>query len=397
MVRRAWGTWLGLVMLLVGALGCGSRTGLGGFGGQQGGSGGSGGAPATGGAFGSGGAFGTGGVFATGGAFGTGGSFGTGGVPGSGGGGHVALDCPTQELGVVEHGQKVTLEVATFATQPLASSRWVVRRDDCDAILPQPTFTAVGTGGPVFDLTPGRPGLYRIALEVETLSGEQDSCELVVRYASRGVRVDLCWDTSTTVDVDLYVHTPLNQKPYYGPGGSLEPTYLASRVTEDTCNPANCGPFVFDARPLFELPDSPLEFCEAGPSAADYFDAGHCPNPRSGRDNNQSDATGTSEIVQIDNPRDGDVYRVMVQNYDNAPAVPHVFIYCGEEQVFVGLPGAPDSFVTDQERLPGVLWRAADINTFTVSDRGGMGCFVTPLEHPNFPETPYVTVNEIAY
>ncbi len=169
------------------------------------------------------------------------------------------------------------LDVASFAIMPLQSNRWTVLREDCDAILPEPSFTAVGIDAPVLELTPGRPGLYRITLDVVTASGQTDSCGLNVRFAGRGVRIDLCWDTSTTVDLDLYVHTPLNQNPYYSPGGPLLPEELGSRVTEDSCNPANCGPFDFGSRPLFDLPDSPLEFCEAGPSGADFLGAGHCP------------------------------------------------------------------------------------------------------------------------
>lgn len=398
-VRRKWSSSWALLVLPP-ALACGSRTGLGGFSQQQtdgvGADSGVGGVVGTGAAPGSGATFGGGGVLGVGGFPGTGGFVGSGATPGTGGDGfEIPLDCPSQTLDSFVPGQTIVLDVASFAIQPLLSNRWTVHREDCDAILPTPTFTAVGTEGPVLELTPGHPGLYRITLEVVTLSGGTDSCELMVRNRGRGVRVDLCWDTSTTVDLDLYLHTPFNQNPYYSAGGPLFPETLGGRVTEDTCNPANCGPFAFGARPLFDFPDSPLGFCESGPSAADFLGAGHCPNPRSGRDNNQSDATGTSEVVQIDDPRPDDTMRVMVQNFSNLPAVPHVFVYCSEEVVTVELPGAPQNFVTGEEPLPGVLWRAADI--FTFQSGGSILCEVTQPAHPTMPGAPYLTVNDDSY
>jgi hypothetical protein len=86
--------------------------------------------------------------------------------------------------------------------------------------------------------------------------------------------------------------------------------------------------------------------------------------------------------------------RVMVQNFSNLPAQPYIFVYCDEEHAPLELPGAPANFVTDQEPLPGVLWRAADIFTF---ESGGVTvCEVTPLTHPT-TGGPYLTVNEIEY
>jgi hypothetical protein len=245
---------------------------------------------------------------------------------------------------------------------------------------------------PVFELTPGRPGPYRIGLEVNTTSGRTEVCKFELPVAGRGIRVDLCWDTSSSVDIDLYVHTPLNQNPYYTPGGYLDPAYLTTSLNTDTCNPFNCGAFPSAPRPIFGLAESPLEYCSSGPSATDFLGTGHCPNPRSGRDNNQSDATGTAEIVQIDNPNVGDVMRVMVQNYDNLSAVPLVVIYCENEQASFYLNGAPSSFVTSLTRLPGVLWRVADVRA-----TGGSDCFITGLDHPEDPSIQYVTVNDVDY
>jgi len=399
-VRRKLGLSV-LWFCVVGAtVACGSRTGLQGFGDSAvgvGGVPGGGGWPGTGGFVGTGGLGGTGGVP---GAGGTGGFPGSGGTPGVGGV-PSSLDCPLSSddprLAGFAPGLPGQLELADFLVAPVVGSRWTVQLEDCDAILPQPSFTVSGTEGPTLFLTPGRPGPYHITLEVDTLEGRVEGCELTVPVLGRGIRVDLCWDTSTTVDIDLYVHTPLNENPYYVEGAELVPDFLTAFLTVDTCNPANCAPNSSFPRPVFDRPDSPLEFCSAGPSAAEYLALGQCPNPRSGRDNNQSEATGVSEVVQIDNPRPGDVMRVMVQNFDNDYAAPHVVVYCaaGDQRVALDLPGAPYNFITNLVPRPGVLWRAADI--MAVQTESGVGCAVFPLEHPSFPGEPYLTTNQTHY
>jgi hypothetical protein len=313
----------------------------------------------------------------------------------------VVLSCPEsmsdQRLLGFSSGETGVLEVTDFALGSVESVEWTVRKDDCDAILPTPSFVTDGTDAEQFLLTPGRPGPYHITLEVNAGTEQAEECEFDVFVSGRGIRVDLCWDTSTTVDLDLYVHTPLNQNPYYDTSQPLVPADLIARLTPDTCNPANCTASPDAVLPEFGWEDSPLEFCEAGPSAADFLASGRCPNPRSGRDNNQNESTGTAEIVQMDTVRSGETLRVMVQNFENLPARPSVFVYCsGVRQVGLELAGAPESFVTDQERLPGVLWRAVDITLDEIVE-GVHACTVVPLEHPSEPGDPFITVNDVSY
>lgn len=311
------------------------------------------------------------------------------------------LSCPTStsdpRLSGFSSGVTGSLDVADFAQGSVASTRWTVHADDCDAILPTATFVTEGTDEAELLLTPGRPGPYRVRLEVNVGTARAEHCDFDVAVAGRGVRVDLCWDTSTTVDLDLYVHTPLNQNPYYDTSAPLVPLDLVARLTADTCNPANCTAFPVGQSPIFGYEDSPLEFCAAGPSTSDFLASGRCPNPRSGRDNNQAEATGTAEIVQIDKPNPGDTLRVMVQNFDNQAARPQVFVYCnGERQAELALVGAPENFVTAEVALPGVLWRVVDITALAVT-AGIVDCLVQPLEHPDSPGLPFVTVNDVAY
>jgi hypothetical protein len=311
------------------------------------------------------------------------------------------LSCPTNSsdprVTGFSAGVMRSLDVVDFALGQVSSTRWTVHLDDCDAVLPTPSFVTEGTDEGELLLTPGRPGTYRLTLEVNAGTARADQCDFDVPVAGRGLRVDLCWDTSTSVDLDLYVHTPLNQNPYYDTNASLVPLELIAALTSDTCNPANCTAFPSGFLPVFGYEDSPLDFCAAGPSANDFLGSGRCPNPRSGRDNNQEESTGTAEIVQIDSPRFGEQLRVMVQNFDNLPARPQVFVYCGgERQAALELPGAPEGFVTDQLPLPGVLWRVVDI-TPGEGPGGILRCSVAPLEHPEAPGAPFVTVNDVSY
>ena len=82
--------------------------------------------------------------------------------------------------------------------------------------------------------------------------------------------------------------------------------------------------------------------------------------------------------MQLDNPRSGQVFRAMVQNFSNSPAHPHVFVYCGGQRVGVfDAPPAPSNFVTDAPGTYGVMWRVADITT-NVDAAGGVSCSATP-------------------
>jgi hypothetical protein len=214
--------------------------------------------------------------------------------------------------------------------------------------------------------------------------------------AASGLRVEACWDTSTTTDLDLYLHTPRNHEPFFTPT-AFE---VIDAFTPATCNAANCTPDLrFSAeRADFGYPDSPLEACDAGPSAAGFRALGRCPNPRSGADDNQKDATGASEIIQLDAPLDGDTFRVMMQNFDNGPARPKIFVYCAGQRVAeLDAPAQPASFVTPDPEVFGVMWRAADIVTHT--SLGQLSCSVSPLAlvRGTPPYGPYVTVNDPNY
>lgn len=333
----------------------------------------------------------------TGGFPGSGGFVSTGGAPGSGGASNLLLDCPTDpfdpRVAGFWSGAPGTFNIADFARMPVVTQEWIVDAEDCDAWVQTPSFTTMGDTSPEFVLTPGRPGLHHIGLSVLAASGESAACRFPLQVGGRGVRVDLCWDANTTVDLDLYVHSPLNQAPYFDVDLTTSPI---DWITMDSCSAYTCGPFRLSSRPDFAYPDSPPEFCDAGPSGVDYRAAGHCPNPRASSDNNQIEANGTAEVVQIDTARDGDVLRVMVHNFSNLPAVPRVFVYCNGQKIQeYELAGAPDNFFTAEPALPGVMWRVIDIFPQPMGDQ--FACALLTLTSPTEPLQPFVTVNDVTY
>jgi hypothetical protein len=216
-----------------------------------------------------------------------------------------------------------------------------------------------------------------------------------VQVPGRGVRVELCWDTSTSVDLDLYVHTPENQAPFLDP--ALGKVIDAAATSYDACNPVNCPATIrSQERVDFGYPDSPLEFCEAGPSADAFLALGYCPNPRSGLDNNQDLSNGTTETVQIDNPNPGDVLRVMAQNFSNEDASPSVFVYCGGRlSGAFPPPTPPGEFRSDNPGGFGVMWRPADVLVLE-PEAGVTQCLVEELRDPS-GTGPNITVNDPSY
>lgn len=304
----------------------------------------------------------------------------------------LAIDCPSSDdprLPEVRLGEEVTIDASDWVTGPVSTFHWSVGWEDCDDVLPGPTHGLADSDRPSVKFSPGRPSSYRLTLEVRGVYGQSASCNFKLGVVATGLRVEACWDTSTSADLDLYLHSPRNMDPFFEPtAGSV-----LSGFTPSTCNPANCTPALrFETtRADFGYPDSPLEACDAGPNAAGFRTLGRCPNPRSGEDDNQQILTGASEVIQVDAPLDGDTFRVMLQNFDNAPATPKVFVYCGGERVAaLDAPSQPASFVTSNPGGFGVMWRAADIVTHTTGGR--LSCSATPLAYPGS-----VTVNDPRY
>jgi hypothetical protein len=308
------------------------------------------------------------------------------------------LDCPTDQsdprLPELVPGEEYVIDGALFVRGVAQSFHWEIGDVDCDAVVASPSYTAGGTETSSFSFRPGRPARYEITMEAGLSGGRMGSCTFEVAAVGRGLRVELCWDTSTSVDLDLYLHTPENIAPFFYPS-ALD---IVAGLNGDTCNSGNCGPEL-----RFELPrvdfgyaDSPVEFCDAGPAMVEYRALGYCPNPRASNDNNQVLVNGTTEIIQLDRPLGHETFRVMVSNFSNEPAQPYVFVYCDGRLVTEAQPPAfADDFQTLSPGVYGVMWRPFDITTIRLPD-DTLQCEATRLVHPSRAGD-YVTVDDPSY
>ncbi|HSC87361.1 MAG TPA: hypothetical protein VLC09_08840 [Polyangiaceae bacterium] len=311
----------------------------------------------------------------------TGGAPATGGSPGTGG--EPALQTACELIGDdprvagIRPDQIATLDAADFVSGDATSYHWRVEMEDCDAIVSDSELFLQGENERLVHFRPSRPAIYRFTLDAVGVDGVTASCELNVPVEGIGLRVELCWNTSTTTDLDLYLHTPHNEAPWFAPGSFN----VIEGLDENTCNTSNATASLRDQpRVDWGYPDSPLSACNTT-SFEGFLTLGRCPNPRAADDNNQQIATGTTERMQLDNPFDGQTFRVMAQNFSNGPAQPHVFVYCGGERV--GAFQAP--IIPLDFRVPGpgdfgVMWRATDI-TAHVDATGRVSCTALALRN----------------
>jgi hypothetical protein len=236
-------------------------------------------------------------------------------------------------------------------------------------------FVLQDAGSRFAKFQPSRPSRYHLTLQATDSIGRQASCKLEVPVKGVGMRVELCWDTSTSTDLDLYLHKPSDQQPWFTPGA----TSIASGLDNTTCNTSNCSADL-RGKPRIDwgYADSPLAACRT-PSFQGFVNGGRCINPRAADDNNQQIASGTTERMQLDNPKSGQSFRVMAQNFSNTRATPHVFVYCGGERAGAfDAPASPSGFLTGNPGTWGVMWRAADVVTM-VDAAGNVACSANPV------------------
>lgn len=276
----------------------------------------------------------------------------------------------------IKPDQLAKLDGADFVIGDVKSYHWTVQMEDCDGVVKNAQFILQGADSRVLTFQPSRPAFYHFSLEVTGVAGDRTSCKLEVPVEGVGMRVELCWDTSTSTDLDLYLHTPFDRQPWFSPGS----TSVRDGLDGTTCNTSNAAAMLRngESRVDWGYGDSPLNACNS-PPFRNFLDVGRCPNPRAADDNNQDIANGTTERMQLDNPGEGQRFRVMVQNFNNRPARPHVFVYCGgQRSASFDAPANPSNFVTNLPNTFGVMWRAADITTH-VSAAGVVSCTATSV------------------
>jgi hypothetical protein len=226
--------------------------------------------------------------------------------------------------------------------------RWTVRGPPNSATTGPEDPTAARTSV-YFDVS----GDYFVTLEVTDEKGRQ-GCSWVVRVQGSGLRVEMRWDTFGSVDMDLHVSRPGATTPWCN--------------TTNDCHYANCRttgtslPWGYDP--------SPADACGATGSAT-------CNNPRLDIDNIRG---FDPENINVDNPNNGDTFRVMAHMFSgSARTNPVITIYCGGRIKSI-LGEAPDlvGLTRAGSGCQGETWRVADV-TMSVDARGVTDCSVRVL------------------
>ena len=245
-----------------------------------------------------------------------------------------------------------------FNDAATATWEWTLTKGPCDVVLGKTSFsltsavdgvtgtmtnaadsvTFSGVGLSKFKVNFQLSGSYTLHLKITRTNGEVYECEWVIRVVSNGLRIELCWDTtgahlSGGRDLDLFL----------GKNG----------VTEDVEVEGACG-FSSDTYPGW-TEDTACFFgnCQtAGYNNSSYAhpwdveDWGYAetnsttPNPRLDIDNIHD--VGKPENINLDNPKNGDTFRVLVRLYPwsieddsseqyggNVNTHPVVNVYCG--------------------------------------------------------------------
>lgn len=229
-------------------------------------------------------------------------------------------------------------------------------------------------------------GTYRVTVTIETPDGPAQ-CSFAVWVQGAGLRVELNWDSQGTAngntDVDLHLHRPAVNSDFF---------------TDDDCYFANCtaGDHEYGGAVDWGMPHTTdVSACNQAPHGnGDTWESlGYCANPRLDVDVITCDSTVTDatadnfcspENINVDNPAQGDVYRVMVNYYSEHSHTgvthPSVNIYCGGElRASFGATGDVtltngSSYGEDNDN-----WMVADLRFYT-DECGNVTCEVAPLE-----------------
>ncbi|HTP26284.1 MAG TPA: hypothetical protein VMK12_11560, partial [Anaeromyxobacteraceae bacterium] len=221
---------------------------------------------------------------------------------------YAAIACPAPDdarIAPQEPLKDVPLRGEDFFLGKPKTWKWSITGGPCDQLFetttgqpPSQSFTL--TNGTSRDATAHftLSGDYTVRLEVEDTDGETHQCQWVQHINGPGVRLELCWDKTgdNGSDIDLHVHQPGNTTSWFS--STADCYYATCRGTDvDWGYPASSS-------------------------------GAH--SPRLDIDNITT--LGKPENINIDDPNDGDTFRVGVHYYGNHggdEVHPLVNVYCG--------------------------------------------------------------------
>src|SRR5450432_2455959 len=131
------------------------------------------------------------------------------------------LSCPSgpddPRLPLFELDAPASLDGTRFVSGDVRHWHWDLVREDCDAVVANPEFMLQGGETSRLTFQALRPSPYHFTLHVVGAAGDTGTCDFEVPTEGRGLRVELCWNTSQNTDLDLYLHNPFDKAPWYEP------------------------------------------------------------------------------------------------------------------------------------------------------------------------------------
>ncbi len=319
----------------------------------------------------------------------------------------VELACPSSgDLPEGNPFQDYVIDGTAYWSGTYTSWSWTVVGGPCDQLLDatsgQVSYTLSGIDTPVLTLTPTLSGDYTVTMTV-VANGETYTCTFIVHIAGPGLRVELCWDTTGSTDIDLHLHKPDTTSPWF----------TTSTSNTNTINPDDCYYYNCDANaycvgfPIFCLPgsdqadwsysDSALAQCDGSPHGDMWTLYGGCPNPRLDIDN--IEVPGKPENINVDTPLNGKTYRAMVHYWGGSGTThPMVNIYCGGhlKTTYGADPDFVPGFTSGGGFAAGTMWRVADV-TPVVSGGVTTDCTIEALHPAGAPTEYWVTTDDRSY
>ncbi|MFT6396874.1 MAG: hypothetical protein ACJAYU_001618 [Bradymonadia bacterium] len=255
-----------------------------------------------------------------------------------------ALSCPTED--VTQPLRWYELNGPEILGEPGENWTWRITPPTNSA-----TLAVEEPNAPVTRVYLDVSGDYTVSFSVVDEKGTRVACSWVIRVRGDGLRVEMRWNTFGSVDMDLHMHR----------AGST-----AGFCTDSDCYFANCRSY---ARLNWGYTESDAEVCD---------DATGCNNPRLDIDNI---SLFDPENINLDNPNDGETFRVMAHMYSGSSRTDAVItIYCGG-LVRAILGESPDGtgLMSSGSGCGGQTWRVADVTMSVDPDTGATDCTVDVL------------------
>ena len=285
------------------------------------------------------------------------------------------------------------LRGADFYPGPATAWSWTIVGGPCDDIVPgRRSFELIGPNSQNATFRPSLSGSYTVTLRVTTPDGIFE-CTWIIHVVGPGVRIEMCYPESTTQDVDLLMMRTTTPGNWYGSGDVYRPN-------ADACSWWNCEASLRGAssRANWGYANTDISNCEGGPQGDQWRRLGYCANPRLDIDNNLSEGIGVPENINVDNPRMGDSYRIMLHNFSGTVARPLVNIYCGG-RLKATFGAAPDQIVGFEGRRAqvGAMWRVADVVAIVDEFGTTIDCTVTAIHPPGATSGYDLTIDNSRY